>query len=271
MLDLIFKYPDVQFGSLVDDRGVAKHLNDYIKGKKASWLIFIDINVGMNRTGQSINTDLLNLYEYVYKLPNLLLAGIHVYDGHIRDKFFKDRKAQVDEAVQQLSILYDFIELNGYPDPMVIAGGTPTLTVHALRKGVYCSLGTSVLWDIGYGELYREQPFVYAAVLITRVISKPTFGTITIDLGYKAVASENPLDKRFSILNLPEYEFVSHSEEHAVLKVNNWDRISIGDVFYAVPYHVCATVAMYNQVSVAEEGEISEVWEVTARNRKITV
>ncbi|ODS79054.1 MAG: alanine racemase [Cytophagaceae bacterium SCN 52-12] len=269
MLNLIAAYPDVQFGSLIDDRNVAKHLNDYIKGKKASWLIFIDINVGMNRTGQSVNSDLLNLYEYVCKLPNLLLAGIHVYDGHIKEKFFKDRKVQADKAFDELGMLYDFIEINGLPDPLVIAGGIPTFMVHALRKNVYCSPGTSVFWDAGYGEQFREQPFVYAALLVTRVISKPAPGLVTIDLGYKAVASENPLDKRFRILNLPDYEFLSHSEEHAVLKVPNPESISIGDVYYAVPYHICPTVALYGTVSVVEDGEVSETWEVTARNRKI--
>lgn len=269
MLNLIAAYPDVQFGSLIDDRHVAKQLNDYIKGKKASWLVFIDVNVGMDRTGQVINSDLLNLYEYVYKLPNLLLSGIHAYDGHIREKFFKDRKVQADQALNELSLLYDFIEVNGLPDPMVIAGGTPTFTVHALKKNLHCSPGTCILWDLGYGEQFREQPFVYAAVLITRVISKPTQGIVTIDLGHKAVAAENPIQKRFKILNLSDYELLSQSEEHGVLKVDNWDNINVGDVFYAVPYHICPTVALHGQVSVAVAGEISDVWKVDARDRKI--
>lgn len=269
MLRLIAAYPDVQFGSLIDDRNVAKHLNDYIKGKKASWLIFVDVNVGMNRTGHAVNSDLLNLYEYVYKLPNLLLSGVHVYDGHIRDKFFKDRKTQADQGLDQLSTLYEFIEINGLPDPLVIAGGTPTFTVHALRKSVHCSPGTCILWDSGYGEQFREQPFLYAAVLMTRVISKPTVGTITVDLGHKAVSAENPIDKRFKMLNLTDYELVSQSEEHSVLKVGNWDSITIGDVFYALPYHICPTVALHGEVSVVENGEVTDTWEVSARNRKI--
>lgn len=271
MLQLIAKYPDVQFGSLIDDRNVAKQLNDYIKGKKASWLIFIDVNSGMNRTGHPNDPNLLTLYEYVYKLPNLLLSGIHVYDGHIREKFFKDRKAQADEALDKLQVLYDFIELNGLPDPVVIAGGTPTFTVHALRKSVYCSPGTCLLWDAGYGEQYREQPFVQAAVLLTRVISKPAPGLVTIDLGHKAVAAENPIDRRFRFLNLKEYELLSQSEEHAVLKVPNSDSLSIGDVLYAVPYHICPTVALHASVSVVEKGEVTETWEVTARDRKLTI
>jgi D-serine deaminase-like pyridoxal phosphate-dependent protein len=271
MLNLISSYPDVQFGSLIDDRAVAKHVNDYIKGKKASWLIFIDVNVGMNRTGQSVNSELLNLYEYVYKLPNLLLSGVHVYDGHIREKFFKDRKVQADQALDQLNLLHDFIEVNGLPHPMIIAGGTPTFTVHALKKGIHCSPGTCLLWDSGYGDQFREQPFLHAAVLITRVVSKPTPGIVTIDLGHKAVAAENPIDKRFRLLNLTDYELVGQSEEHGVLKVGNWDSIQIGDVLYAIPYHICPTVALHAQVSVVEGGECEEVWNVVARDRKIEI
>lgn len=269
MLELIAKYPDVQFGSLIDDRNVAKHLNDYIKGKKASWLIFIDVNTGMNRTGHPNDANLLTLYEYVYKLPNLLLSGVHIYDGHIREKFFKDRKTLADEGLDALAPLYDFIELNGLPDPLVIAGGTPTFTVHALRKSVYCSPGTCLLWDAGYAESYREQPFVHAAVLLSRIISKPAPGLVTIDLGHKAVAAENPLDRRIRILNLKDYELVSQSEEHGVLQVSNWDSLSIGDVFYVIPYHICPTVALHGTVSVIENGEVTETWVVDARNRRI--
>ena len=37
------------------------------------------------------------------------------------------------------------------------------------------------------------------------------------DLGHKAIAAENPIDKRVNFLNLDQYSFVSQSEEHLVL------------------------------------------------------
>ncbi len=76
-----------------------------------------------------------------------------------------------------------------------------------------------MLWDYGYDSLLKEQNFDFAAVLITRVISKPVKGIITTDLGHKSVAAENPISKRIFFLNLENYEVKSQSEEHLVIEV----------------------------------------------------
>ena len=51
--------------------------------------------------------------------------------------------------------------------------------------------GTTVLWDAGYGTSCRSA-VPAAAVLLTRVVSKPGGQRVCLDLGHKAVASENP-------------------------------------------------------------------------------
>ncbi len=270
LLALAAAYPDVQFGVLIDNRAVAKYMNDRCKGKKISLLIFLDVNMGMNRTGHPINSELLLLYDYIYRLPNLLLAGLHCYDGHIGDQFFKDRKTKSDAAFEPLNELFHFVEVNGLPDPVIIAGGSPTFTVHARRREFLCSPGTCVLWDYGYSDRYKEQPFQHAAVLLTRVISKPVPGLITVDLGHKAVAAENPIDRRLRFLNLKEYTLISQSEEHSVLQVDNWNDILIGDTLYALPYHICPTVALHASAVIVEDGEVTDEWKVSARDRRIT-
>ena len=108
-------------------------------------------------------------------------------------------------------------------------------------------------------------------ILMTRVISKPTEGIITLDLGHKAVGSENPLSKRIHFLNLENYEATGHSEEHLVLRVQNWDAIRVGDVFYGVPYHVCPSVALHEEAQVVRDNRVTETWAVVARKRKISI
>jgi len=45
----------------------------------------------------------------------------------------------------------------------------------------------------------------------------------------------------------------------------------IGDVLYVIPTHICPTSALYPEVLVSQNGKTIDVWQVTARNRKITI
>lgn len=271
LINLHQKYPNVFIASLIDDLATAELTNQLFKENNLKADIFIDINNGMDRSGHPFDDNLWNLYQSIQNLPNLTLHGLHVYDGHIRDAQFEDRKATIDSSFVDVEHFVDKITKNHYPRPMIVAGGTPAFTVHALRDKTFCSPGTCVLWDWGYGDKFAEQPFEYAALVLTRVISKPQKGIITIDLGHKAIAAENPIDKRIRFLNLENYELLSQSEEHGVIKVTDWDAIKVGDVLYGVPYHVCPTVNAYDEAYIIQDHQLIDTWQVLGRRRKITV
>lgn len=263
------KYPDVHFASLVDSLDQAQLLNTRCEGR--SGYIFIDVNNGMDRSGFPSQQNLLGLYKEISQLKNLKLEGLHVYDGHIREADFAERKAHSDADFVPVQKLRDELIQAGYPNPMIVAGGSPTFTVHTLRADVYCSPGTCLLWDWGYGDLFLDQPFQHAAVLATRVISKPAEHLITVDLGHKAVAAENPIGRRFRFLNLEGYEILSQSEEHGVIRADEWDSIQLGDLLYALPYHICPTVALHDYATVIENRTLLDKWAILARRRMISI
>jgi len=265
------KFPEIEFASLIDNFGTAKMLNDLYSNEKLKANIFIDVDAGMHRTGISPDNFLYDLYFQLSKLLNIQFKGLHIYDGHIRDEDFEKRKQKVEEAFVPIQSFVKRIIAEGFPPPKIIAGGTPTFTVHALNKEEYCSPGTCLLWDYGYDSMLKEQPFEYAAVLLTRVISKPAPGLITTDLGHKSIAAENPISKRIFFLNLNDYEVKSQSEEHLVVEVNNSENIKVGDVLYGIPYHVCPTVALYDEAIVVVNRNVIDKWNVVARKKKITI
>ncbi len=265
------KYPEVFFASLIDCKANADAHNATFEQKNIISNVFLDINNGMDRSGHELDSAVLDLYKYLNVQPNLKLHGLHVYDGHLRATDFEERKIAINASFVDVKHLLEAIEYAALPKPMVVAGGTPAFTSHALRAETFCSPGTCVLWDWGYGDKLPEQAFVYAALVLTRVISKPKRGLITIDMGHKAVAAENPIDKRIRFLNVEDYELLSQSEEHGVLRIENWDSVSVGDVLYGIPYHVCPTVNLYDEVYVVDNEQVSETWEVLGRKRKISV
>jgi 3-hydroxy-D-aspartate aldolase len=238
--------------------------------------VFLDLNNGMDRSGFDVRcNDTFGFYQFINQQTHPRCHGLHVYDGHVRDADFEARKAKLDAGFEEVNALLKQIKTAGLPNPMVIAGGTPAFTPHLRRveavNNLCFSPGTCVLWDWGYGDALVEQPFVYAALVLTRIVSKPTAGIVTIDMGHKAVSAENPIDKRIRFLNLTDYELISQSEEHGVLKVSDWDSLKVGQVLYGVPYHICPTVNLYEEMQVIENNTATQTWQITARKRKISV
>src|SRR5262249_26027275 len=110
-----------------------------------------------------------------------------------------------------------------------------------------------------------------AALLLTRVISRPTATRVTFDLGYKAVASDPPAGKRLVLLDLPPHEVVLQNEEHLVIETKDAERLKARDEALAIPTHVCPTVAMHQRAYVVEGGRVTGTWEVVGRDRVLTV
>ena len=270
-LTLVKKYPSATISSLVDNLDSARQLARAFEKERLTAGVYLDIDNGMNRTGFPLNEDTSDMIVALCNIENLRVDGLHLYDGQFRDPDVTKRQTASDAAFHPIYELLQQIDFEiGIPID-IINGGSPSFAAAANRDNVYCSPGTTLLWDYGYSKMTADAPFQWAAVLMTRVISKPTEGIITLDLGHKSVASENPLAKRIHFLNMEEYEAIGHSEEHLVLKVANWKDITVGDVFYGVPYHVCPSVALHEEAHVVRRGRWVENWEVVARKRRISV
>lgn len=270
LIELIKKYPDTRFSTLIDNVDSAevialKCLENFLKID-----IYIDINNGDNRTG--IDPDeAFPLFKKCIELKGLHPVGLHVYDGHLHDSDPETRKMKCNRDFRKVEVLADYIRNKLDIDPEIIAGGSPSFPIHAARKHVICSPGTSLLWDAGYSEKFPDIPFQPAAVVITRVISRPAERLICLDLGHKSIAGENPLENRVRFLNIDGLKPVSHSEEHLVVENTENHDLKVGDVIYGIPYHICPTVALYNEVQIIRNTNILGTWKVKARGRKLTV
>ena len=104
-------------------------------------------------------------------------------------------------------------------------------------------------------------------MLLTRVISRPGNGRLTLDLGHKAVAGDPPAGKRVIFPALPEAKAVIHSEEHIVLETPEAERFQPGDALLAIPVHICPTCALHKEVYAVEGDRVVGVWQVASRDR----
>jgi D-serine deaminase-like pyridoxal phosphate-dependent protein len=268
------EFPATRFSSLIDHADTAKMLSDGMTAARLTADFVLDLDVGMHRTGIALEKA-ADLYAFAAKLPHLVPAGLQAYDGQNNQEPRAEREAAVRQFIGRVIELRSGLERRGLPVPHVTCGGTPTFPVYAtLREvpGLECSPGTYVLHDAGYGSKYPDVAGVTpAAVFLTRVVSRPTATRVTLDLGNKAVAADPPLPKRVKLLDFPPHEVVGQHEEHLIVETQEAEQYRPGDIVYALPGHVCPSVALHKDVLVAEGGRIVGKWTVAARDRVLTV
>lgn len=269
-INLMERYPNAKFSTLVDNPRSMDELAAVARDKNLVISLWIDINNGMNRTGIVPDEEAVRLYRQIETNEGLEARGFHLYDGHIRNSEFTERKKRCDAAFRSVLELKHAIEQEGGKVETIIAGGSPTFPIHAERGTVETAPGTTLLWDAKYGKLFPDMSFQHAAVLFTRIISKPVENVICFDIGHKSIAPEMDFP-RVHFLNLPDSEQIGQSEEHLVVRVKDNSKYEVGDEFYAIPMHICPTVAKYETLQVVENGMVIGEWKVAARNQKITI
>jgi len=270
LAELIKQFSATKFSCLIDDVDNAENVSNVFTENNICVDTYIDLNVGQNRTG--IKTEnAFDLYEACEDFDGINIIGLHAYDGHIRNTDINERKQNADAAFDVVITLAEKIESSFNKKLNIVAGGSPTFPVHAQRADVECSPGTFIFWDYGYKTQFPDEPFDYAALVITRVISVVDEHTICVDLGHKSVAAENVIEKRVHFLNAENVQPVGQSEEHLVLNVEDASLYKVGDILYGVPYHICPTVALYERAVIVENNEAVDEWKIIARDRKVTL
>jgi D-serine deaminase-like pyridoxal phosphate-dependent protein len=270
---LAVRFPGCRFSTIIDDLGCARQLSSAMVGVGVELDVLIDLDCGQHRTGIAPGPDAIALYESLDGLPGILPAGIHAYDGHLHIPNLAVRHDSVQRVLDSVLGLRDSVVKKGLPVPHVVLAGTPTFPLYARLDvpGLECCPGTCVLYDHGYASRFPDLPgFVPAALLLTRVVSRPTPTRVTLDLGTKALASDPPAGERCLLLGVPEYRPVAHNEEHLVVEMPA-SRLRPGDHLFAIPTHVCPTCALYRHAYVVRAGSVVGRWEIVARDRQLSI
>lgn len=270
---LLQSYPGVHLAVTADHPQPAAALGQAMHHAGLSVDVLLDIDTGMHRTGMEVGPEALALYRQLARTPGLQPGGLHVYDGQNQQTSVAERRAAVLAAWQHVVRFRDQLVADGLPVPRIVAGGTGTFPIYAAVDDPTLELspGTTVFYDAGYTAIFPDLPFQVAAVLLTRVISRPRQDRLTVDVGSKACASDPPAGRRLVFPDLPEAEQVLQNEEHLVLRTDRASQFRPGDELIAIPRHICPTTALHKQVYVVSGGRLNGRWDVAARDRCLTV
>lgn len=267
------EFPEVTFSVLADHPGPVDALGKALSGAGHSLEVLLDLDVGQHRTGVPVGGRAAEVYQQIAGTPGLEPGGLHVYDGHQHQLTRDERRAAIQPEWEKVLAFRDDLTKRDLPVPRIVAGGTGSFPIYAEKDdpAIELSPGTCVFWDAGYGKKFPDLDFTPAALLLTRVISRPTENRVTCDLGYKAVASDPPMGQRLTLPDLPDAEQVLQNEEHLVLETPRAGEFQPGDELWAIPTHICPTTALHKQLFIVREGRLAGHWDVAARDRWLTV
>ena len=276
LVSLIDTFRDAKFTTLVDHPAAVNELSNAISthgNPDRTVGVMLDLNSGMNRTGIEVGQNAIELYEMIHSSDGLTLGGLHWYDGHHRQSDLAERTGLTNAGWDTFIRFRDQILLSGLVVPRIVAAGTgsfPILADHG-EPNLELSPGTTTFHDDDMATRFPELNFQPAMGILTRVISCNRANRLTLDVGHKSCAADQPFGNRLAFPELTDAKEVIHSEEHLVIETSDAKQFKLGDHLIAIPRHACPVSAVHQFAYVIENGELVERWQITARDRVLTI
>ena len=124
-------FRDVRFSTIADDAEAVGNLAQAAQAADVTLPVWLDLDVGMGRTGIAPGQAAATLYKLIGQLPGVEPAGLHLYDGHLHEGDPAKRLAKWQTMMDQVRPFRTGLEADGLPVPGVVGGGTPTVPVPA--------------------------------------------------------------------------------------------------------------------------------------------
>jgi D-serine deaminase-like pyridoxal phosphate-dependent protein len=267
------QFPNVRISILIENE---EQLRQWVGSPIG---IFLDINPGMNRTG--VEPDQAeNIVHTIGQTADhgLEFRGLHYYDGQYGGFEERERSAPAHAGYDALLGLAAEIRRAGLSVPEIVTAGTPTFPSSLTYQGFHgkdfihrVSPGTIVYGDAtSLAQLPRDWNYSPAALVLTRVVSRPHEGIITCDAGHKTVSADAGFPTCV-VVGHPELTPLSPSEEHLPMQSKSAPVPEIGETLYLLPRHVCPTVNNFDCALIVREGRTESVERVSARGRETPV
>lgn len=231
--------------------------------------ILIDLDVNMGRTGARDDRLIQTLIEAVNADPRFTFRGFQFYAGHVMhiEGFSARREASLGLWETVCRRIESFSDCN----PEIVTGcGTGTYNID-IEVDLITDLqvGSFVFMDeeyrqIGGPDSDRFTDFDVSLTIATTTISQPMEGAITVDAGYKAMASDTV---PAAVDELASTKFRFAGDEHGVLlSRESMQSVQLGDVIRLVSPHCDPTVNLHDYYWVLEDdGYVHDLWPITGR------
>jgi D-serine deaminase-like pyridoxal phosphate-dependent protein len=268
LIKLAQKSPDVAV--VVDQPANVQDLNEAAAAAGIKLGVFIDLNVGQDRTGVALGDPAQKLLEVIGTSPSLGFGGFQAYGGHLQHMVgwtYRDRSSR--ETMARALEVKHRAEKAGFHVPVFSVGGTGTYNVDCDIDGVTdVQVGSYLFMDVNYRNVGSKEGTVFndfqpSLLVLATAVSQPAKGRITIDAGIKSFAADKEPP---ALLDIQGVSYRFGGDEHGILQFKNPSRdIKIGDKVLLIASHCDPTVNLYDKIYTFRGATVGEVWPVAGR------
>eukprot|EP00117_Sycon_ciliatum_P020539 scpid85058/ scgid4523/ D-serine dehydratase; D-serine deaminase len=229
------------------------------------WSVFIDVDVGYNRTGVNPLYDYaFGLAETIDKLRSTHLAGLYVHCGHsYHCKSPEEIRTVVKEVARDTAQFAAQLSERGIACPVVGIGSTPSCsqppeTVPGITE---FHPGNYIFYDLQQHWTGACEVSDIAVRVMTRVIGHyPDRNRLVIDCGFTAISKQHDADTSLyaKFDDHSELKLLSMSQELGIVGSSddrplNLDNYPIDKRLFILPYHSCAVAGLHSVYHVVDE------------------
>jgi D-serine deaminase-like pyridoxal phosphate-dependent protein len=226
--------------------------------------VLVEIDCGASRCGVEPGPEAVALAERIAASPHLRFGGLQSYHGSAQHKRTPgEREAAIAHAAEVTRRTVEQLRQRGLDCPIVGGGGTGTFALEA-ASGVYTEIqaGSYAFMDADYVRNEAPPPFRQSLFVLGTVMSRAVPGVAVLDAGHKAVAVDSGLPL---VHGRPGLRYVSASDEHGKLLVEDGAAPALGEKLRLVPGHCDPTVDRYDWYVGVRQGRVECLWPIAAR------
>jgi D-serine deaminase-like pyridoxal phosphate-dependent protein len=236
----------------VDSMEGVQRLATAMTGCAAVIDVFVEIDVGHGRCGLPPGKAAVALAQAIDRYGSMCFAGLQAYQGraqHVRS--VQERQEAIARAVNDIQLTRKFLEVAGFPVPLVTGAGTGTFALEA-ASGVFGELqaGSFMFMDADYAQNDPDpgQPaFEHALFIKTQVMSTGSDHAVC-DAGHKSHAIDSGMPRVHALHPGQMLQYFNGGDEHGLLRPTgaNTRLPALGEVLWLIPGHCDPTVNLHD-------------------------
>ena len=154
--------------------------------------MYIDLNVGMNRTGIIPGESAIKLYENCSNIKGIDTKGLHAYDGHIRSQDIEQRTIDCDKAFEPVETNAAKTVEKGFPRRLLLPVGR-LLFLFMQKEKIWNAARVLLFTGIRVIMTVPRTAFYFCCIGYFANYFFARRKRICLDLGHKSIAAENEL------------------------------------------------------------------------------
>lgn len=260
--------------TVADHPEVADGLSRSLSAAGLELPVMVEVDTGLARCGVGPGAPARALAHHIARLPGLSFAGLLTHEGHAQLAGAPDRVRDTGlSAGLMMAETAELIRKSGLDVPIISVGLTATAKITATVAGVTETRpGIYVFYD--RSEMLHQvvPPDRCAARVLATVATRPTPDRLILDAGTKALTSDRagvspPVGGHGYVIDHPEWDINSLSEEHGATSIPADDPVKIGERVEIIPNHICPVVNLFDRMIITQGERVIDEWAVAARGK----